>query len=190
MVALRDDLNSCAPRLRRFARALITGHPAPHKIADDLVRAMLPRALETGPSCGRRGADLHLHLYALLIEGNRERVTAEGLGIKAHMELENFYAGGTRAGGTLPLSAASPGGKLADALMALSLEDREALLLVALEGFTHAQASRILRISRAVLLARLARARAALGDILPAEFVAYPTKAPVKALPAYLRVVK
>ena len=189
-MALRDDLNSCAPRLRRFARALIAGHPAPNKIADDLVQSILLRASESGTSCRLAGADLHLHLYSLLIEWHRERLTAEGLGAKAHMELENFYAGGPRAAGKLPLSAASACSKFADALMALSLEEREALLLVVLEGFTHAQAARILRISRTIVVARLARARAALGDIPEAEFASHPAKAPAKVLPSYLRVVK
>ena len=40
-MSLRDDLNVCAPRLRRFARALVDGHPAPNKTADDLVQAIL-----------------------------------------------------------------------------------------------------------------------------------------------------
>jgi RNA polymerase sigma-70 factor, ECF subfamily len=189
-VALRDDLNSCAPRLRRFARALITGHPAPNKIADDLVQAILLRTSETGASCRLAGADLHLYLYSLLTEWHRERLTAEGMGSKVHIEKENFYADGPRAAGKLPLSAASPRSKFADTLLALSLEEREALLLVALEGFTHAQAARILKISRTILVARLALARTALGDIPAAEFASHPAKVPAKVFPSYLRVVK
>ena len=106
------------------------------------------------------------------------------------MEQENFYAGGPRAAGKLPLSAASPRSTFADTLLALSLEEREALLLVALEGFTHAQAARILKISRTILVARLARARAALGDIPAAEFASHPAKVPAKVFPSYLHVVK
>jgi hypothetical protein len=48
--------------------------------------------------------DLHLHLYMLLMGG------------KAHMEKENFYAGGPRAAGALPVPA-SPRDKFAAALL-------------------------------------------------------------------------
>jgi RNA polymerase sigma-70 factor (ECF subfamily) len=185
-VALRDDLNSCAPRLRRYARALIAGHPAPNKIADDVVQAILLRTWEAGASFRLAGAELHLHLYMLLTEWHRERLAAGRVGAKVHMEKENFYAGGPRTAGKLPPSAPPPRGKFADALLALSLEEREALLLVALEGFTHLQAARILKISRTILVARLARARSALGEIPAAEFASRP----VKVLPSYLRVVK
>jgi RNA polymerase sigma-70 factor, ECF subfamily len=179
-VALRDDWNLCAPRLRRYARALIGGHPAPHEIADDLVQAILPRALEDGAAIHLAGPELHLHLYTLITEAHRER-----RGINAQMGTENFTAGGPRAAPKPPLSA-HPRDRLAEALLSLALEEREALLLVVLEGFSHAQAARILKISRTVLVARLARARAALGEIPAAKSASHPTK----GLPPYLRVVK
>lgn len=182
-VALRDDLNSCAPRLCRYARALVTGHPGPCEIADDLVHAILLRTLEAG--CPLSGPDLHLHLYTLLTEWHRERPAAGTMGAKAHMEKENFHAGGPRAAGKPPLPA-SPRDEFASALLALALEEREALLLVVLEGFGYPQAARILKISRTVLVMRLARARAALSEIFAAES----SSRPAKALPSYLRVVK
>jgi RNA polymerase sigma-70 factor (ECF subfamily) len=186
-VALRDDLNLCAPRLCRYARALVTGQPGPSEIADDLVHAVLLRTWEAGSALRLAGRDLHLHLhlYALLTEWHRERLAAGRLGGKAHMEKENFSAGGPRAAGNLPVLA-SPRDKFAAALLALALEEREALLLVVLEGFSYAQAARILKISRTVLIMRLASARAALSDIPAPET---PSR-PAKTLPSYLRVVK
>ena len=44
-VDLRDQLNALTPRLRRYARALATGSPAPSSFADDLVHAALMRTL-------------------------------------------------------------------------------------------------------------------------------------------------
>ena len=70
-------------------------------------------------------------------------------------------------------------------LLALALEEREALLLVVLEGFSYAQAARILKISRTVLIMRLAWARAALSEIAPET----PSR-PAKTRPSYLHVVK
>jgi RNA polymerase sigma-70 factor (ECF subfamily) len=184
-VALRDDLNLCAPRLCRYARALVTGQPAPSEIADDLVHAVLLRTWEAGIALRLAGRDLHLHLYTLLTEWHRERLAAGRMGGKAHMEMEKFSAGGPRAAGNLPVPA-SPRDKFAAALLALALEEREALLLVVLEGFSYAQAARILKISRTVLITRLARARAALSEIPAPET---PSR-PAKKLPSYLRVVK
>jgi len=183
-VALRDDLNSCAPQLRRYARALVAGHPAPNKNADDLVQAVLLQALESGAALRVAGPDLPFHLAMMLTEWHRERLAAGKLAAKAPMEKENF-AGRRCAGGASPL-ASPPRDPFAAALMALALEEREALLLVVLQGFSHAEAARILKISRAVLVARVARARAALGDLPAANFVAQPAQ----PLPSYLRVIK
>lgn len=179
-MGLRDDLNLCAPRLRRYARALVGGHPGPNEIADDLVQAILPRALKAGAASRLAGPDLHLHLYTLITEWHRER-----LGVNAQMEKENFTAGGARAAQKPPLFP-PPRDKFAEALLSLALDEREALLLVVLEGFSYAQAARILKISRTVLVARLARARAALGEIPAPEFASRPAK----VLPSYLRLVK
>lgn len=183
-MALQDDLTSCAPRLCRFARALATGRPTPNKTADDLVHTLMQRALEAEGSLRVAGAELQLHLYSRLIDLHRERLSAVSLGTKAHREKENSCTGGPRAA-RVPF-AALPYDKFAEALLALSFEEREALLLVVLEGFSYAQAARILKISRTMLLARLARARAALDEILAAEAAPHPGK----VLPSYLRVVK
>jgi RNA polymerase sigma-70 factor (ECF subfamily) len=183
-VALRDDLNLCAPRLCRYARALVTGQPGPSEIADNLVHAVLLRTWEAGTASRLAGRDLHLHLYTLLTEWHRERLAAGRMGGKMHIEKENYSAGGPRAAGTLPVPA-SPRNKFAAALLALALEEREALLLVVLEGFSFAQAARILKISRTVLVMRLARARAVLSEIASET----PSR-PAKTRPSYLRVVK
>ncbi len=182
-MALRDDLISCAPGLCRYARALVTGQPEPSEIADELVHAVLLRTWEAGTGLRLAGQDLHLHLYTLLTERHRERLAAGRMGGKAQMEKENFYAGRPRAARDQP---APPRDKIAAALLALALEEREALLLVVLEGFSYAQAARILKISRTVLIMRLACARAALREI-PAP--ATPSR-PAKVRPSYLRLVK
>jgi RNA polymerase sigma-70 factor, ECF subfamily len=184
-VALRDDLNLCAPRLCRYGRALVTGQPGPSEIADDLVHAVLLRTWEAGTALRLAGRDLHIHLYTLLTEWHRERLAAGRMGGKALREMENFYAGGAHAAGNLPVPA-SPRNKFAASLMTLALEEREALLLVVLEGFSFAQAARILKISRTVLVMRLARARAVLSEIPALET---PSR-PAKTRPSYLRVVK
>ena len=184
-MSLRDDLNVCAPRLRRFARAFVGGHPAPNKTADDLVQAILLQTLQQGATARLTGPDLQLHLYTLLTGQLRKRLANTRLGDEAHAGTESFCSGGPGASGNLPRFE-SRRDQFADWLLALSLEEREALLLVVLEGFSYAQAARILQISRTVFVSRLTRARAALGAIPAVHFVQHPEK----PLPAYLRLVK
>ena len=157
-MSLREELNVCAPRLRRYARALATGHPAASQLADDLVHAALMRAL----GARQLGApvDLDIRLYATVTQLHRET------GVAGRVQA----AGGGRPAliaGTLA-PALTRQTRLSAGLLSLPLEEREALLLVALEGFDHGAAARILRISRAVLLGRLTRARHALGVSLAA----------------------
>jgi RNA polymerase sigma-70 factor, ECF subfamily len=184
-VSLRDDLNVCAPRLRRFARAIVGGHPAPHKTADGLVQNILHQTLQQGASLRLNGPDLQLHLYALLIHQLHNMPAKGGLAGAARAETENFCSSGPGASGISPRldSRSDP---FASWLLDLRLEEREALLLVVLEGFSYAQAARILQISRTVFVARLARARAALGGIPHVHFVPRSEK----PLPVYLRLVK
>jgi len=126
-------------------------------------------------------AVLHfLDLYAQIVEDHRARLAAQG-----QRENENYKRASAQGNPALSLPKPSRD-SLSEALLNLALEEREALLLVALEGFSHAQAARILKISRTVFIARLARARLALGN--PAATT--PPARPRRALPSYLQLIK
>ncbi len=144
-MSLRSDLEALTPGLRRYARGL-TGRP---EIADDLVQEALVSALRsTGLG---RGVALRRRLYAILTDFNRMR-TATLLDPDAY--------GGPSRGEVVPFGRSdalqSPP---ADPLAAMTLAEREALLLVAVEGFAYADAADVAGISRVALVARLARAR-------------------------------
>jgi RNA polymerase sigma-70 factor (ECF subfamily) len=159
-VKLREDLNAMTPRLRRYARALTSGHPGGSDSADDLVRATLMRAL--GFRNHGTHADLVVRLYATLIQLNRDiAASGESKTPVVPKPPHHSHPLGTPA----PPLAVRPG-KLTTGLMSLALEEREALLLVALDNFDHGEAARILRISRASFLTRLTRARLALESQL------------------------
>ena len=154
---LRDDLNALTPRLRRYARALISGRPDRCERADNLVHATLMRALNAR-NIGLH-TDLVVRLYATLTQLHRDiAVTPSG---------ERVAALTPRAahGSSFAFSTARQS-KLAMSLMNLPLEDREALLLVALEGFSHDEAARILHVTRTTVLHRLTRARLTLDGRL------------------------
>jgi RNA polymerase sigma-70 factor, ECF subfamily len=184
-VTLRDELDLCAPQLYRFACALVAGQAGDCAQAGDLVRTILSSPLR-GPIASRlTGDNLRIRLYSTLIEWHRYGLRRGGAGIKTHAELNKLQFAKGNIGGSATINA-SPRDNFAAALLALGLEEREALLLVSMEGFTYAQAGRILKISRSVLVGRLARARAALSEIVGLENFARSAK----TRPSYLRLVK
>ncbi len=154
---LRDDLNALTPRLRRYARALLSGHAGGCERADDLVHATLLRALNAR-NVGLH-ADLVVRLYATLTQMHRDIAAPPGATRVAALPAR---AG---RGSAFALSAVRQS-RLTIGLMNLPVEEREVLLLVALEGFSHDEAARILHVTRAMLLDRLARARHSLDGRL------------------------
>ena len=151
---LREDLNALTPRLRRYARALATGGPGSSDLADDIVHATLMRAM--GSRHLGTPADRVIRVYATVTQLHREVATSgrQALAASAGRPVPSASGAG------YPAAARST--KMMASLMNLPLEDREALLLVAVEGFDYADAGRILRVSRPQLLSRLTQARTAL----------------------------
>ncbi len=172
---VRDEIRVMTPRLRRYARALVSGSPAACETSDTLVHATLMRAV--GARTIGSAADLPIRLFATVTQLHRDLIPAERSEIAAG-------AGRRSAPGSAP--APAPADRLAAALLHLPLEEREALLLVTLEGFDHAVAARILRISRPVLFERLTRARTTLGRSLGAQTF---THTPAPSRVPYLRLV-
>ena len=146
MPSLQDSLAAHIPALRRFAAALVRDREA----ADDLVQETLLRALKEERA--RHGGDLKPRLLAILVHLNRAR--RQNLARRAPHEV---VVEDDRAA---PPSAEPP--DIVRALDALSDEQREALLLVALEGLDHAACAEALGVTSATVVSRLSRARATL----------------------------
>jgi RNA polymerase sigma-70 factor (ECF subfamily) len=178
-VSVRDELSLLTPRLRRYARALSQSSPAPNEAADELVHATFVKILDCGFS--EYKSDLILQVFSLLTQLNREAQPALAQAASDHPPA-GFHGddGLARAGHT----STQPKG-LCAALASLRLDEREALLLVALEGFSYAQAGRILHVSRTSLINRLGRARARMSEALANA----PSAAPPRR-PLHLRIVK
>lgn len=148
-----DQIEACVPALRRYARALTRNAD----LADDLVQDCLERAISrrglfrpTGPVRAWLFTIL-LNLYRNALRTTRRR--GETIAIEA-MSFE-------------PASPATQPGHIALAEMACAIEtlpidQKEALLLIALEGLSYAEAAGILGIPQGTLMSRLGRARAAL----------------------------
>ncbi|WP_163269065.1 sigma-70 family RNA polymerase sigma factor [Chelativorans alearense] len=148
-----DEIEECVPALRRYARAL-THDP---DLADDLVQDCLERAIRKR-GLWRPSGSVRSWMFRILLNIHRNEARRR-----------------RRAPAPLPLDAlpgdppgldAQPGrlalAETARAIQELPMEQREALLLVAVEEMSYAEAAAVLAIPIGTLMSRLGRARAAL----------------------------
>ena len=155
--AFRQQLVSAIPRLRRYARSLVFDVAA----ADDLVQTALERALvHWGQYDPRR--DLVLWLLAIAHNAFLDAVRRD-----RHLDvldparlvdaLDRSRHSEPDIGLQLDLSAA---------LARLSGDQRSALMLVAVEQLSYAEAAEVLQVPAGTVMSRVSRARTALREWL------------------------
>lgn len=132
----KRDLIAMLPRLRRFARSLVSD-PAE---ADELVRQACLRAVARGP---RAGAPLDRWMYRLL----------RGLASDARPETASFDPGDATAA------------ELRDAVLGLPSGMTSAVILVAVEGYGYREAADILGVPASIVMRRMSRARCIVADM-------------------------
>ena len=148
-----DEVEAAVPALRRYARALTRDADR----ADDLVQDCLERAIRK-QRLWRPSGPLQAWLFRMLL--NLYRNDARRLRRRGdHIPLDAMLVE--------PSTPASQPGHMALAELSRALdtlpgEQREALLLVVVEGTSYADAATILGIPAGTLMSRLGRARAAL----------------------------
>jgi RNA polymerase sigma-70 factor (ECF subfamily) len=151
-----DEIGEHVPSLRRYARALTHDRD----LADDLVQDCLERAIRkrrlwrpTGP--------LRAWLFKILLN-----IYRNDLRHRRSMPVQVQLAGI----GSEPQTAENQHGRLAlaetsRAIGALPIEQREALLIVVLEGMSYREAAGVLGIPIGTLMSRIGRARASLKEM-------------------------
>jgi RNA polymerase sigma-70 factor (ECF subfamily) len=163
-----DALIAEIPRLRRYARGL-TGDAAR---ADDLVQDTLERALLKGRLW--RPGNLRAWLLTMMHNVFVNQYRASGaLDYRAPEDLPDVAVRPQQQDGIEMR-------ELGRALQHLSPEQREVLLLVALEDLSYDETARILGTPVGTVMSRLSRARERLRQILNGQATA----------PDYLKVVK
>ncbi|HWA20657.1 MAG TPA: sigma-70 family RNA polymerase sigma factor [Devosia sp.] len=148
-----DEIEGSVPALRRYARALTRNADR----ADDLVQDCIERAIRKQALWQPTGS-LQSWLFRILLNIYRNDLRHQ-----------------RRRSDQTPLDAmliepavapAQPGrialAETARAIETLASEQREALLLVVLEGLSYSEAAEVLSIPMGTLMSRLGRARAAL----------------------------
>lgn len=156
-----DQVEACVPALRRYARALTRNAD----LADDLVQDCLERAIS------RRGlfrptGPVRAWLFTILLNLHRNALrTSRRQGVAVDIDTMPDLSTPAPQPGHVALA------ELARAIDTLPLEQKEALLLVTLEGLAYQEAAGILKIPLGTLMSRLGRARSALRVLTgsPAE---------------------
>lgn len=146
-----DEISASIPALRRLARGLMRDRDA----ADDLVQDCLERAVAKRHLWRREGPVLHW-LYRIMV--NRARDSQR----RARLELVPLDGLATPPSQPGDQEARLDLREVQAAIGRLAPDQRRALLLVAVEGLSFAEAARVLDIPRGTLMSRLARARAQL----------------------------
>jgi RNA polymerase sigma-70 factor (ECF subfamily) len=149
------DVEAAIPALRRYARALTRDA----ETADDLVQDTLVRALRSEHLF--HGGELRSWLYTILTNLNRNRLRSLSrrpvlTSIEDHDAPD---ASGPEAGGR----------DIERALALLVDEQREALLLVVLEGLTYREVAEVQGVPIGTVMSRLARARVQIKSYLDGE---------------------
>lgn len=146
------------PRLRRYARALLRDRDA----ADDLVQDSLERALSrldnwsTGENPRRWLFTIMHHLFVdhtrKVKRRNETIIPVNEDALDVAQPASQFDSVASR--------------EIIDALQIISPERRAALLIVAVEGFSYAEAANMLGIPAGTLMSRIARGRDELRALL------------------------
>ena len=149
-----ESIVELIPRLRRYARALAGDRTA----ADDLVQDTLERAWSK-LHLYRRGTDLRAWLFTVMhnVYVNQRRAARPSTPFDEDMP---EFAQPARESDTLVLR------DLDAAIRRLPPDQREVLLLVALEDMSYSEAARALEIPIGTVMSRLARAREKLRAML------------------------
>jgi len=145
LATFRQNVEATIPALRRYARALTRDSD----IADDLVQDTLVRALRSEHLF--HGGDVRSWLYTILTNLNRNRLRslARRPPLSPIEENDAPDASGPEAGGR----------DIEGALATLVEDQRNALLLVVLEGLTYREVAEVQGVPIGTVMSRLARAR-------------------------------
>jgi RNA polymerase sigma-70 factor (ECF subfamily) len=144
------------PNLRRYARALVGDRDG----ADDLVQDTLERAVRKFHLW--RPGDLRAWLFSIMHNVFVNQLKARKIGLDVEIDEETLAARIPTATGTDVLD-------LQRALGCLAAEQREVVLLVALEDMTYADVSRALGIPIGTVMSRLSRGREKLRKLMDGQ---------------------
>lgn len=155
-MGILHEIEAAIPALRRHARGLMRDASA----ADDLVQDCLERAVARRDSFRGEGS-LRAWLYGILVNCHRDRL---------RRRRDSGHLVGVDDLTTEPSAPAGQEAHLAlaevaRALSRLPVDQRQALLLMAVDGLSVAEAAQALGLPQGTVMSRVARAREALREM-------------------------
>jgi RNA polymerase sigma-70 factor (ECF subfamily) len=144
------------PNLRRYARALVGDRDG----ADDLVQDTLERAVRKFHLW--RPGDLRAWLFSIMHNVFVNQLKSRKIGLDVEIDEETLAA-------RIPTVSGTDVMDLQRALQGLAAEQREVVLLVALEDMSYADVSRALGIPIGTVMSRLSRGREKLRKIMDGQ---------------------
>ena len=144
------------PNLRRYARALVGDRDG----ADDLVQDTLERAVRKFHLW--RPGDLRAWLFSIMHNVFVNQLKSRKVGLDVEID-ENMLAA------PIPTATSVDVLDMHRALLCLAPEQREVVLLIALEDMTYADVSRALGIPIGTVMSRLSRGRERLRKLMNGE---------------------
>lgn len=159
------QLIACIPRLRRYARALISDRAG----ADDLVQDTMERGWHKLASW-RHGSDMRAWLFGIMHNLHVDQIRKPSLStvvLDDDTPTPSFSA---------PQTDRLEVRDMESALKMLPVEQREILLLVALEEMTYEEVAATLRIPLGTVMSRLSRARERLRALMDGRILVSPLK--------------
>ena len=155
-----SEMENCIPSLRRYAVALIRDRYQ----ADDLVQDCLERAIRKRVLWCRTGSVrkwlftiMHNIHISQIRKSSRQPKTVEFEEVVHAIRIDDAQAQGDRTHDT------------AFCLSQLPEQQRQVILLVALEGFSYKETSLILQVPEGTVMSRLSRARERLRKMMEGE---------------------
>ncbi len=146
-----SEVEAAIPALQRYARAMLRDPVR----ADDLVQDCLEKALRKRHLWKPSGA-VRSWLFKMMLNIHRDQLrTPRAKAAFEPLDEVPLAAHNTETGRAALRETARH-------MVRLPQEQQQALLLIAVEGFSYAEACKILNIPKGTLMSRLARARAAL----------------------------
>lgn len=144
------------PNLRRYARALVGDRDG----ADDLVQDTLERAVRKFHLW--RPGDLRAWLFSIMHNVFVNQIKSRKIGLDVEIDEETLAA-------RIPTVTGTDVMDLQRALRGLAPEQREVVLLVALEDMSYADVSRALGIPIGTVMSRLSRGRERLRRLMDGQ---------------------
>ncbi|WP_158903470.1 RNA polymerase sigma factor [Burkholderia sp. L27(2015)] len=158
-MGVREEIMQHVPRLRRYARALVRDHD----LADDLVQDTLERGLRNTARF-RPGSDLRAWLSTIMhnvFVNQISKLAWHAPHVQVEEVAESEFAIYDNHSQSLEVR------DIDDALQKLSTEQREVILLVALDEMSYAEVASALQIPIGTVMSRLSRARERLRELMP-----------------------